>query len=201
MPLDSAPHRREGLSQGLRAPGGDDAPSEQAGTLVAVIPQPARVLRAATVAALACLVAVGGCQRDDAVDSDAERFCGEAAANTSLIVDPPLASEAELGATLDFYRLMGHLAPLAIATEWNTIVAAYETASTVVPGDPDSEQRSLMSIYAAEPSAYAVKVWLQRNCGVDIPIVTIAPQAPIPARTLPPASAPGSTIPAGTAGP
>jgi hypothetical protein len=26
-------------------------------------------------------------------------------------------------------------------------------------------------------------VWLKRNCGVDIPITTIAPQEPVPART------------------
>lgn len=156
------------------------------------------MFRPAALSVLIAVAALTGCNRNESPASDAERFCGEAAANTALIVDPPLASDTELQATLDFYRLMGQLAPLAIATEWNTIVAAYETASTVVPGDPESEQRSLMSIYAAEPSAYAVKVWLQRNCGVDIPIVTIAPQAPVPARTVPPASAPGSGPPAST---
>lgn len=140
---------------------------------------------------LTVALAAVGCSRDEP-DSDAERFCGEAAANTALIVEPPIATEAELAATLDFYRLMGQLAPVAIATEWNTILHVYETASTVVPGDAESEQRVAMTAYAAEPSAYAVKVWLERNCGVTIPIVTIAPQAPVPARTLPPPTTPGS---------
>lgn len=138
---------------------------------------------------------LAGCSQGDGAESDAERFCGEANANTGLIVDPPIASEAELEATLDFYRLMGQLAPLAIATEWDTVVAALETASTVVPGDQESEQRVAVAAYAAEPSAYAVKVWLQRNCGVDIPIATIAPQADVPARTVPAPTVPGTTTP------
>ena len=63
-----------------------------------------------------------------------------------------------------------------------------------------AKQRVAMAAYAAEPSAHAVKVWLERNCGVKIPIVTIAPQAPVPARTLPPPTTPGSA-PATTSAP
>jgi hypothetical protein len=100
-----------------------------------------------------------------------------------MIVAPPMATEAEVEATLDFYRLMGQLAPVAIADQWNEIVHAMETASTVVPGDPESEQQVALQAYATERSAYEVAVWLRRNCGVDIPITTIAPQDPIPART------------------
>lgn len=126
---------------------------------------------------------VAGCGGDDAVGSDAERFCGEAAAQRDLIVAPPLGSEAELEATLDFYRLMGDLAPIAIAEEWNDLVVNLETASTIVPGDADSEQLVALTAYATEPSAFAVKTWLFENCGVDIPITTIAPQEPVPAAT------------------
>ena len=120
---------------------------------------------------------------DDGVQSDAERFCGEASTRRDMIVAPPMATEQEVEATLDFYRLMGELAPVAIADQWNQIVAAMETASTVVPGDPDSQQQVALQAYATERSAYEVAVWLRRNCGVDIPITTIAPQEPIPART------------------
>jgi hypothetical protein len=156
------------------------------------------VIRRATLAAVTTLLVLAGCSRDEP-DSDAERFCGEAAANTALITDFPITNEAEMRAVLDFYRLMGQLAPVAIATEWNTVLHSLETASTVVPGDPESEQRVAMTAYAAEPSAYAVKVWLERNCGVTIPIVTIAPQAQVPARTLPPPTTPGTS--AGTTSP
>ena len=135
---------------------------------------------ASTVASVSLLAA--GCG-DDGVASDAERFCGEAKAQRDMIVTPPMATEAELEASLEFFRLMGELAPVAIADQWNDIVAAMETASTVVPGDPESEQQAALQAYATERSAYEVAVCLQRNCGVDIPITTIAPQDPIPART------------------
>jgi hypothetical protein len=137
---------------------------------------------AATLGVLSVSTALAGCG-DDGVESDAERFCGEATARRDMIVAPPMSTEAEIEATLDFYRLMGQLAPVAISEQWNDIVGAMETASTVVPGDPDSEQRVALQAYATERSAYEVAVWLRRNCGVEIPITTIAPQDPVPART------------------
>lgn len=156
---------------------------------------------AAVVAPVALVAALASCGDDEAVTSDAERFCGEAVAQRDMIVAPPMNTQLEVDATLDFYRLMGELAPLAIATEWNDIVVAMETASTLVPGDPASEQRVAMTAYATEQSAFAVKVWLQRNCGVDIPITTIAPQEFVPAKTTtlapPPVSVPPTTVPAG----
>jgi hypothetical protein len=131
------------------------------------------------------------------VSSDAERFCGEATTRRDMIVAPPMSTEAELEATLEFYRLMGQLAPAAIAEQWNDIVSAMETASTVVPGDPGSEQEMALQAYATERSAYEVAVWLRRNCGVDIPITTIAPQDPIPARTTTTTIAGGTVAPEG----
>jgi hypothetical protein len=139
-----------------------------------------------------CLVTgavASGCG-DDGVESDAERFCGEATTRRDMIVAPPMSTEDELQATLEFFRLMGQLAPVAIADQWNDIVAAMETASTVAPGDPESEQQVALQAYATERSAYEVAVWLRRNCGVDIPITTIAPQDPVPARTT---TIPGAT--------
>jgi hypothetical protein len=125
---------------------------------------------------------LAACSRGDDVQSDAERFCGEAIAQRANIVAPPLDTEAELEATLDFYRLMGQLAPIAIAEEWNALLVNLETAATVVPGDPESEQKVAMTAYATEPAAFKVKEWLQENCGLDIPITTIAPQERSPAR-------------------
>jgi hypothetical protein len=150
-----------------------------------VLPRPLAI----AVALAAATWALAGCG-DDEVASDAERFCGEATVNRDMIVAPPMATEAEVEATLDFYRLMGQLAPIAVAEEWNDLVEAMETAATLVPGDPTSEQEVAMTAYATERSAYAVKVWLQRNCGVDIPITTIAPQAPLPPPTTAPVPPP-----------
>jgi hypothetical protein len=125
--------------------------------------------------------ALAACGGGDEVQSDAERFCGEAAAQRDMIIAPPLGTEAELQATLAFYRLMGQLAPVAIADEWNVLVVNLETASALIPGDEDSEQLVAMQAYASERSAYEVSEWLRRNCGVDLPITTIAPQGDVPA--------------------
>jgi hypothetical protein len=146
---------------------------------------------ASSVTAVALLAASCGAG-DGAVDSDAERFCGEAIAQQTAIVSPPLATEAELAATLDFYTLMGQLAPIGIAQEWNDLVVNLETASTVVPGDPESEQRVALRAFATERSAFDVATWLRTNCGLNITITTIAPQEQVPART--------TTVPGADAG-
>jgi len=83
-----------------------------------------------------------------------------------------------------------------VQDDWDEIVSAYETASTVVVGDQESEQEALTAIYSTEKSAAAVETWLLANCAVDIgPVFTIVPQGP-GAVTLPPSD---STTP--TSGP
>lgn len=154
------------------------------------------VRRALSVFALSASVIA--CGNGD-VQSDAERFCGEATTRRATIVSPPLTTEAEVAATLDFYRLMGKLAPLAIAEQWNDLVINLETANTLIPGDPASEQRVAIQAYATERSAYEVATWLKKNCGLDLgPITTIAPQEPIPAATT--TLVPAEPIPTSTAG-
>ncbi len=139
------------------------------------------VRRALPVLALGASILACG---NGGVHSDAERFCGEATARRDMILAPPLSTEAEVAATIDFYRLMGQLAPLAIAKQWNDLVINLETANTVIPGDPTSEQRVAIQAYATERSAFEVATWLKKNCGLDLgPITTIAPQEPTPAAT------------------
>jgi hypothetical protein len=151
----------------------------------------AAILTALVVTSLA-VVGLAGCG-GGGVHSDAERFCGEATSRRDMIVSPPMSTPDEVKATIDFYRLMGQLAPIAIAAQWNDIVHAMETASTVAPADPNSQQQVALQAYATERSAYEVAVWLKENCGVDIPITTIAPQEPVPARTTTTTIADGAT--------
>lgn len=132
--------------------------------------------------AAASATVMASCGGDD-VQSDAVKFCQEATAHQGAIIDPPVSDEVGLEATLEFYRLMGELAPVSIATEWNQLVAALETAAAYDPTDPASEQHVVATAYAAEGAAYDVKVWLQRNCGLDIPISTIAPHEQVSAIT------------------
>jgi hypothetical protein len=123
---------------------------------------------------------------------DAERFCGEVKAHTRAIVRPRLGNVADVDALLALYRDLGELAPLAIEADWDALTLNYETASTVVPGDPESMQRVAARAYATERSAVAVHDWLMANCAVDIgPVATIVPDAQRTNRNAPPTTLAG----------
>lgn len=132
--------------------------------------------RGSTVAAtIAASMLIVSCSSSDA--GDAGRFCGEVQVNTAELTQPDLQFSDDIEPLLDLYRDIGELAPIAIEDDWDQLISAYETASTVVPGDPESEQRALETIYSSEKSAAAVSRWLQQNCAVDIgPVFTIVAQ-------------------------
>ena len=126
------------------------------------------------VAMLAASATVMACSGDET--PSAERFCGEIVENKDELTNPVLEFSDDIEPLLELYREVGELAPLGVDQEWADIVSAYETASTVVPGDQASEQEALAAIYSAEKSAAAVGAWLQANCAVDIgPVFTIVP--------------------------
>jgi hypothetical protein len=169
---------------------------------VIVRSDPVRPRRSATFAAAMIVVAVGGlslaaCASDEA--PSAERFCGEVATNKDALTNPQLADADDIDRLLELYRNIGALAPLGVDADWGQLVSAYETASTVVIGDQESEQEALTAIYSSERSAAAVEAWLLANCAVDIgPVFTIVPQGagavtvpPVdPAAPAPPTSGP-----------
>lgn len=115
---------------------------------------------------------LAACGDDDA--GDAERFCGEIDANRAALTDPSLEYSDDIEPFLDLYRSIGDLAPLAIETEWQQLITNYETVSTVVPGDPESEEVAVTTALQTEQSAAAVDAWLQANCGISIgPLSTL----------------------------
>lgn len=142
------------------------------------------------VVAIAMTVVAGavlftGCGSDDD-GGDAEEFCADVTADVAAIVTPPLTTEDDIDATLDFYRKMADMAPIGIEEEWRDVLFSIETVSTLVPDDPDSMQRAVAVAFATEKSAVAVRNWILANCGVDIgPVATIAPQGPAATTTLP----------------
>jgi hypothetical protein len=108
---------------------------------------------------------------------NAERFCGEIQVHAEQLTQPNLQFEDDIEPFLDLYREIAELAPLSIEPEWDQLISAYETASTVVPGDPESEQTALAAIYSTERSAAAIDRWLEKTCAVDIgPVFTIVAQ-------------------------
>ncbi len=133
---------------------------------------PARCLR--SIAAVTVLATLSLTACDDGGAGNAERFCGEIDENKSLLTDPGLVYSDDIEPLLDKYREIADLAPLAIEQEWRDLVRTYETASTVVLGDVESEQAALAAAYQSETSAVAVADWLRANCAVDIgPLTTI----------------------------
>jgi hypothetical protein len=132
-----------------------------------------------TVAAVVMSVVPLGCGGDGASAGDAERFCGEVQANTRALVRPRLRTVDDVDTLLGLYRDLATLAPLGVAREWDALILNYETASTVVPNDPESLQRVAARAYATERSAVAVHDWLLANCRVDIgPVATIFSDEP-----------------------
>ena len=127
---------------------------------------------------LSIAIALVGCDGGDGGGS-AERFCGEIQLHSEQLTQPNLQFEDDIEPLLDLYREIGELAPLSIEPEWDQLIGAYETASTVVPGNPDSQQVALSAIYSTEKSAAAVDKWLEKTCAVDIgPVFTIVAQEP-----------------------
>jgi hypothetical protein len=101
-------------------------------------------------------------------------------ANKDALTNPQLGYTEDIDPLLDLYRDIGELAPLGVSAEWDQLVSAYETASTVVIGDQESEQAALTAAYSSEQSAAAIEAWLLANCAVDIgPVFTIVPQGPV----------------------
>ena len=120
---------------------------------------PVRSVRPFAVALAALLAISTGCGGDDDRQSDAGEFCRRGRRSHDARSSPHHSTTRPgVEATLDFYRVMGELAPLSIAEEWNQLVLAVETAASLEPGNPDSEQLVAATAYATEPAAYAVKV-------------------------------------------
>ena len=70
--------------------------------------------------------------------------------------------------TVELYRSIAEVAPLAVEQEWNVLTLAYETASTVVPGDQASMQLAADTIRASQKSATAIAEYTQRLCNAQI---------------------------------
>jgi len=146
-----------------------------------------RCKRLATIAFSVCitgttLVACG----DPSPERDAAAFCEGLRTNRSAIVAGSIATELELSSTLEMYRQLDDLAPLAVSQEWSTLLNAIETANTVVRGDPNGIQRVAEAAYQSEAAALAIAEWAMASCDVDLgPVTTLVPHdAPEPAKPV-----------------
>jgi hypothetical protein len=117
---------------------------------------------------------------------DAATFCEELRNNRSAIVSGTISNELEMTTTLELYRRLDALAPLAVSQEWAVVLNAIETANTVVPGDQDGVQRVAAAAYQSEAAALAIAEWAMTSCEVDLgPVTTLVPHdAPEPAKPV-----------------
>lgn len=132
---------------------------------------------------------------DDAKPADA--YCGQVAEHVAAIETPAMATPDDVQATLALYRNLADAAPAAVEPEWRTVVAALETAATVVPSDAASMARMSDAALSGQPAYTRIQQYTSSTCGTDIggppPVAT----NPVTATTIPDPDATGpSTTPA-----
>jgi fumarate reductase subunit C len=131
----------------------------------------------AVTAAAVLVVTATGCSQSEG--SDAERFCGEVAADPVALVSPLITDEAQLIETIAHYEMLIQLAPIDIESELMRILLAIEAAASVDPNDDETLQIAALTAYASESAAVRVAEWVKTWCGVDIgPVTTITPHGP-----------------------
>ena len=138
-------------------------------------------------AGLAAVVATVGASCDGDEPGDQEAFCADLQADAQAMMNPQLATDADIEAHLTIYRDLADEAPLAVEEDWGVIVDALEVANDADPDDAESAELARRAIYSAQQSAGVVRTWVTTNCGFDLatigPIGTVAPPPPPPTPT------------------
>ncbi len=141
-------------------------------------------------AGLAAVVALVGAACGGGETGDQEAFCADLQTDAQAVMNPQLATDADIEAHLTIYRDLADEAPLAVEEDWAVIVDALEVASDADPDDAESVELARRAIYSAEQSAGAVRTWVTTNCGFDLatigPIGTVALPLPAPTTTTTP---------------
>ena len=106
-------------------------------------------------AALSGALVVAACGSDTNQRTD-ERYCAAVQQHLAELNTPSIATPADITRTVELYRTIAATAPLSVEQEWNVLAIAYETASTVEPGDQASMQKAADTIRASQKSATAV---------------------------------------------
>ena len=117
------------------------------------------VLAAATVLIAACSA---GAQRSESA------YCGQITQYQTQLNSPVISTPTDIGLVLAAWRSVAQSAPVAIESEWNTMVDMMETAVTVDPEDPESMQLVADTARASEPAAERVVSYTQERCGLTI---------------------------------
>ena len=138
-------------------------------------------------------VALAACADDQ--ERSEGRYCTEVGNHLAALNTPPLTNSAEVDDMLEAWRAVADAAPLAVQPEWDRLMAAMETASTVDPSDAEAMQRVADTARSNEPSANRIIDYTFTLCGVRIgegtPITTTVPPSSVPPTTMPTSSTGG----------
>lgn len=153
------------------------------------------IARAVLVATLAAL-GLGACGGDEG--GSAESFCADLQEQAPLLMNPQVATDADVEVQVDLYEELGRSAPLAIEEEWDALTDSVQTAAGVDPTDPESMDAAVREAYASVEAAQHVRDWVIANCGFDLagvgPVVDVVPgSAPSPSSTTTASSTPTPT--------
>lgn len=95
-------------------------------------------------------------------------YCGQVASHSSELNSPVIATSLDIGRVLAAWRAVANAAPIAIQSEWATMVDSMETAITVDTQDPESMQKVADTARASEPAAKRVVSYTLERCGITI---------------------------------
>jgi hypothetical protein len=131
------------------------------------------------------VLGLAGCNNDK--PATLADYCGVVQQNIAAINSPLIATQADIDAVLELYRTIAESAPVAVAAEWETMVASLQVAALVVPGDVDSVADASDAALEAQPAYTRIQQYTQANCGTDIG------SPPPPTNPATPTSAPSTT--------
>lgn len=122
--------------------------------------------------ALTAALLIAGCGSAAGKRTD-ENYCAAVSQHLAELNTPNIATSADIDRTVELYRSIAKVAPLAVEQEWDVLTLAYETASTADPNDQASLQKAADTIRASQKSATAIATYTQQLCNAQIgaPIV------------------------------
>lgn len=162
-------------------------------------------MKCSSAVAVLVISALGLTACADDQDRSEGRYCTEVGNHLTALNTPSITSSADVEALLDAWRTVAEAAPLAVQPEWDRLMAAMETASTVDPSDAEAMQRIADTARSNEPSANKVIDYTFTLCGVRIgegrPVTTtVPPTTTVPASTVPATTTAASSVPPTTGG-
>lgn len=140
------------------------------------------------VSSLVAVLALAACS--DEPERTVAAYCDEVRANIDALTAPNVATSADIAPLIDRYRVIAAVAPATVEPEWQELVSALETASTVVAGDTESLEIATRAALAGQPAYSRIQQYTQTECQVAIGTPP-PPTNPVTATTVVPPSTGG----------